>query len=97
LVPEATRACHLVLEFNGVQYGSSNVAAHEPLVKVGSEKVVNKLLRSLVFGAARLVLENNIVVPPPFNIEVFGVEERVTSRNVKLALVFLLLGLLFFL
>lgn len=51
---------------------------------------VDKLLAVSVLCSASLVLEDNIIVPATFHVEVLGVEQRVTARNIDLALLFLL-------
>jgi hypothetical protein len=42
-------------------------------MKVGSKEVVDKFLGLFVFSTPSLVLEYDIVVPPPLHIEILGV------------------------
>ncbi|KAK0738427.1 hypothetical protein B0T18DRAFT_246601 [Schizothecium vesticola] len=50
------------------------------------------LLLPLVLRPASLVLENNIIIPPPLDVEVWLVQQRIPQRNVLLLLLLLLLG-----
>lgn len=52
---------------------------------------IDKLLVALVLGPPSLVLEHNVVIPSPLQVEVLGVQQRIASRNVHLPL-FLFLG-----
>lgn len=62
-------------------------------MKIGAQKVIDEFLFFLVIGAAGLVLEHDIVVPSPFDVEVARVQERVSPRYIELSLLLLLDGL----
>lgn len=55
-------------------------------MKVRPQQIIDKL-RSLPFllRPPRLVLEHDVIVPPPLDIEIWLVQQRVPQRNVALA------------
>ena len=55
-------------------------------MKVRPQQVINKLgPLPLLLRAPRLVLEHDVIVPPPLDIEIRLVQQRVPQRNIALA------------
>jgi hypothetical protein len=50
----------------------------------GGAYIYEFLLFALIFSSSCLVLENHIVVPPPLNVEVWLVQQGISTRYVTL-------------
>jgi len=53
---------------------SAHIFAHESLVEIRPQHVVDEFLLLFVLRASGLVLEYDIIVPPSLEIEVLGIE-----------------------